>query len=137
VVTNCNIHTDASAVVITDTCPAGVFTGIDLAVVLDAGNLQGHALDSLGNPVSGAVIFATATDSNGNPILDSTGNQVRVKTTTDKNGRYGLQLDQTYTWTVALFYANLPGAPQLSVPTPSVVSWSTIPTTLEFVLGVI
>ena len=108
--TTCIVTTDSSRVVskVTGQCAAGgALASQTMDFTLDAGNVQGHVYRPGGVlPVAGAVIYAEGTK-NGSPnITDSV--------TTDKDGRYGFTLDPTYTWTLKVFYVNLPSdSPQL------------------------
>ena len=75
---------------VTGKCDAGSLAGSILTMTLDAGNVTGTVLDSANIPVAGAVVVAMVG-------VDET---TAVTTTTMDNGRFGLNLDLSKTWSV-------------------------------------
>jgi hypothetical protein len=73
-------------------CAAGLLTGSSLVISLDIGNVRGTVKDSAnpGVAVAGAIVAAIASD------------LTTLTTTTNENGRFGLDLDPTKTWTITV-----------------------------------
>jgi len=102
--TVCLVSTNASETVtaISGGCPSGTFTTGAVTVALDGGNVVGlvkRSTDS--SPLVGAIVYAN----NPNAVDESTA----VITSTGADGRYGLQLDPTKTWTIKIFPVASPG----------------------------
>jgi hypothetical protein len=75
---------------VTGKCAAGVLTGSSLAITLDQGNVTGTVKDSANAVVVGAIVAAVANDA------------TTLTTTTNENGRFGLDLDLTKSWTITV-----------------------------------
>jgi hypothetical protein len=71
-------------------CAAGVLTGSSLAITLDIGNVTGTVKDSANAAVVGAIVVAIANDA------------TTITTTTNENGRFGLDLDLAKSWTITV-----------------------------------
>lgn len=96
--TTCIVTTDVSEVVseVTGKCDAGTFTTGAVTIALDGGNVVGTVTRAVGGaPVVGAIVYAN----NPNAVDESTA----VITSTNADGRYGLQLDPTKTWDIKIF----------------------------------
>ena len=105
--TTCIVTTDADGVVSVDGNNCGASNGTlangEVTLTLDAGNVQGHVYEAgTTTGVAGAIVYASADDGNGGTV--------EQKTTTDANGKFGLQLDQNRNWSIKVFYVNVPGA---------------------------
>ena len=94
--TTCLIQTDTSTPIVFDDvegkCAAGTLTGSSLVISLDIGNVRGTVKDSAnpGVAVAGAIVAAVAADA------------TTLTTTTNENGRFGLDLDPAKTWTITI-----------------------------------
>lgn len=102
--TACLVSTNVSEVVaaVSGGCPSGTFTTGAVTVALDGGNVVGvvkRASDS--SVLVGAIVYAN------NP--DAVDESTAVITSTGADGRYGLQLDPTKTWTIKVFPIASPG----------------------------
>lgn len=112
--TTCVVDVSSGRVVskVVNQCSGGGTIASDsMSLQLDAGNLQGHVYRTgTTTGVFGAIVLAEGTKTVGQNTLTQS-----ETVTTDSTGRYGLQLDTSYTWTIKVFYVNIPGAtPQLS-----------------------
>lgn len=94
--TVCIVSTNGSGSVsaVAGGCEAGVFTSGAVTISLDGGNVVG-TVTANGSPLAGAIVYAN----NPNAVDESTA----VITSTEANGRYGLQLDPTKTWNIKVF----------------------------------
>ena len=92
--TICEVSTNSSNPIgftlVTGKCAAGVLTGSSLAITLDQGNVTGTVKDSANAVVVGAIVAAVANDA------------TTLTTTTNENGRFGLDLDLTKSWTITV-----------------------------------
>jgi hypothetical protein len=93
--TTCVIQTDTSTPIAfakRDGLCDGNLSGSSLVLTLDQGNVTGTVKDSAtpASPVAGAIVVAVANDS------------TTITTTTNENGRFGLDLDLTKSWRVTV-----------------------------------
>ena len=94
--TTCEVATDSASPIgftlVSGKCAAGLLTGSSLVISLDIGNVRGTVKDSAnpGVAVAGAIVAAIASD------------LTTLTTTTNENGRFGLDLDPTKTWTITV-----------------------------------
>jgi hypothetical protein len=93
--TTCVIQTDTSTPIAfakSDGLCDGNLSGSSLVLTLDQGNVTGTVKDSAipASPVAGAIVVAVANDS------------TTITTTTNENGRFGLDLDLTKSWRVTV-----------------------------------
>jgi hypothetical protein len=92
--TTCEVTTNSSNPIgftlVSGKCAAGILTGSSLAITLDQGNVTGTVKDSANAVVVGAIVAAVANDA------------TTLTTTTNENGRFGLDLDLTKSWTITV-----------------------------------
>jgi branched-chain amino acid transport system substrate-binding protein len=94
--TDCIVTTDSGGVVsiLSGHCAAGALVGTTLTLDLDKGNVYGKVVDSAGNPVVNAIVYAQVTPG-GN-------DQTAIVGTTDSNGNYGLTLSTASVWIISI-----------------------------------
>ena len=92
--TTCEVATDSANPIgftlVSGKCAAGVLTGSSLVITLDQGNVTGTVKDSANVAVVGAIVAAIANDA------------TTLTTTTNENGRFGLDLDLAKSWTITV-----------------------------------
>ena len=110
--TECIVTTDGSAAITRVTCPAGSVAGSNaLTITLNNGNVVG-TLKYGTTLVSGAFVIATSTAGD------------IVPTTSGTNGKFGLQLDPTKTWSIKIVPVSLVNGDSLATYSISTVSVS-------------
>jgi hypothetical protein len=94
--TDCIVTTDSGGVVsiLSGHCAAGALVGTTLTLDLDKGNVYGKVVDSAGNPVANAIVYAQVTPG-GN-------DKTAIVGTTDSNGNYGLTLSMASVWIISV-----------------------------------
>ncbi len=109
--TECLITTDTSTVIsrVTNMCSAGAVTTVNslssLQINLNAGNVVGRVLSPTSKVVVGATIYAN--------VAGAADETDAVTTSTNALGVFGLNLDQSKTWTIKIFPFNAAGATEV------------------------
>jgi hypothetical protein len=122
--TECIITTDTSTVItrVANMCNSGSVGSQNslstLQINLNAGNVVGTVKAPSGKVVVGATVYANVTGASDE--VDA------VTTSTNANGVFGLNLDQSKSWTIKIYPFNASGATEVlanKVNIPSITGW--------------
>jgi len=111
--TECIVSTDNSTAISLTACTAGgLAANNDLTITLNNGNVNGTLIYNGTTPVVNAIIVATSTS--GDVVVTSSG----------ANGKFGLQLDASKTWSIKIFPVNGSTGNQFADKSISTVTFS-------------